>query len=107
MREIGGLKTRIALLNNYDLKEANNKATRPSKKNSDPNRLYYYVNELGATFWSTGPPDRQMVAFLPQANSELFFVARSILFSPQSLGIFPRVSALLHVICFVKIVQLS
>jgi hypothetical protein len=55
MREIGGLKTRIALLNNYDLKEANNKATRPSKKNSDPNRLYYYVNELGATFWSTGP----------------------------------------------------
>jgi hypothetical protein len=54
-REFDGLKTLMALLNNFDLKENNNKIVRPAKKRpSEPVKLIYYVNDLGATLGSTG-----------------------------------------------------
>jgi hypothetical protein len=54
-RELEGLKALMALLNNFDLKENNNKIVRPSKKKgSDPVKHIYYVNDLGATLGSTG-----------------------------------------------------
>jgi len=54
-REFDGLKTLMALLNNFDLKTLNNKTVRPSKKkSSEETKLIYYVNDLGATLGSTG-----------------------------------------------------
>ncbi|MFY9611468.1 MAG: hypothetical protein WAU45_23010 [Blastocatellia bacterium] len=54
-REFDGLKTLMALLNNFDLKTLNNKIVRPSKKkSSEETKLIYYVNDLGATLGSTG-----------------------------------------------------
>jgi hypothetical protein len=54
-RELDGLKTLMALLNNFDLKTENNKIVRPSKKSpGDPLKHIYYVNDLGATLGSTG-----------------------------------------------------
>lgn len=54
-REFDGLKTLMALLNNFDLKTLNNKIVRRSKtKSSDETVLIYYVNDLGATLGSTG-----------------------------------------------------
>jgi hypothetical protein len=54
-RELEGLKTLMALLNNFDLKENNNKIVRAAKKKaSEEVKLIYYVNDLGATLGSTG-----------------------------------------------------
>jgi hypothetical protein len=54
-RELDGLKVLMALLNNFDIKTANNKIVRPSKKkSSEQTRLIHYVNDLGATLGSTG-----------------------------------------------------
>jgi hypothetical protein len=54
-RELDGLKTLMAVLNNFDLKKENNKIVRPGKKRaSDPVKLIYYVNDLGAALGSTG-----------------------------------------------------
>jgi hypothetical protein len=51
-RELNGLKTLMALINNWDIKELNNKVGRPSA-NSEQGRLIYYVSDLGATFGRT------------------------------------------------------
>ena len=54
-RELDGLKTLMAFLNNFDLKEGNNKIVRADKKKaSEETKLIYYVNDLGATLGSTG-----------------------------------------------------
>jgi len=54
-RELDGLKTLMAFLNNFDLKTENNKIVTPKKKKlSDPVTHIYYVNDLGATLGSTG-----------------------------------------------------
>lgn len=54
-RELDGLKVLMALLNNFDLKSENNKIVRPGKKSGrDPNKLIYYVSDLGATLGTTG-----------------------------------------------------
>jgi hypothetical protein len=54
-RELDGLKTLMALLNNFDLKTLNNKIVRPGKKkSSEETKLIYYVNDLGATLGSSG-----------------------------------------------------
>jgi hypothetical protein len=54
-RELGGLKTLMAFLNNFDLKTENNRTARAGKRRADdPNSLLYYVNDLGATLGSTG-----------------------------------------------------
>lgn len=54
-RELDGLKVLMALLNNWDLKTDNNKIVSPKKKRpAGPVTHIYYVNDLGATFGSTG-----------------------------------------------------
>lgn len=54
-RELDGLKTLMALLNNFDVRTGNTKIVRPKKKiGGDPNKRIYYVNDLGATLGTTG-----------------------------------------------------
>ncbi|HWP42399.1 MAG TPA: hypothetical protein VNO14_04140 [Blastocatellia bacterium] len=54
-RELDGLKTLMAFLNNFDLKTENNKVVRPAKKKpGEPVKHIYYVNDLEATLGSTG-----------------------------------------------------
>lgn len=53
-RELDGLKTLMALLNNPDVRTDNNKIVHPKKKSADARKHIYYVNDLGATFGSTG-----------------------------------------------------
>lgn len=54
-RELDGLKTLMVLLNNWDLKDENNKIAQVDKKGSDESGLrLYYVSDLGATLGSTG-----------------------------------------------------
>ena len=54
-RELDGLKTLMALLNNFDIKADNNKIVRPGKKGGeDQGTRIYYVHDLGATLGSTG-----------------------------------------------------
>ena len=53
-RELDGLKTLMALLNNYDLKEENNKIVTPAKNSSESVKHIYFVSDLGATLGSTG-----------------------------------------------------
>lgn len=54
-RELQGLKTLMVLLNNWDLKDENNKVALADAKGAadEPLRLYY-VGDLGATLGSTG-----------------------------------------------------
>ena len=53
-REMDGLKVLMALVKNFDLKTENNKIVRLGKKAGDAKLQIYYVNDLGATFGSTG-----------------------------------------------------
>lgn len=54
-RELQGLKTLMVLLNNWDLKDENNKIAVPDKKGTaDESVRLYYVADLGATLGSTG-----------------------------------------------------
>ena len=54
-RELQGLKVLMALLNNWDLKDVNNKILQPDKASGrDRSERIYYVSDLGATFGSTG-----------------------------------------------------
>lgn len=63
-RELQGLKTLMALLNNWDLKDVNNKIVRPNKASGgDRNVHIYYVSDLGGTLGSTGSPFRKIPGF--------------------------------------------
>jgi hypothetical protein len=53
-RELDGLKTLMALLNNYDLKEENNKIVTPASNSCEPAKHIYFVSDLGATLGSSG-----------------------------------------------------
>ncbi|MEW6126554.1 MAG: hypothetical protein AB1757_05900 [Acidobacteriota bacterium] len=53
-REFEGLKVVTALIKNWDLKDLNNKIVRPSKKTGDPNKMIYYVSDVGASLGNTG-----------------------------------------------------
>jgi hypothetical protein len=54
-RELQGLKVLMALLNNWDLKEDNNKIVRANKKSGgDRDARIYYIADLGGTLGSTG-----------------------------------------------------
>jgi hypothetical protein len=54
-RELQGLKVLMALLNNWDLKEVNNKIVRASKKSGgDRDVQIYYIADVGGTLGSTG-----------------------------------------------------
>jgi len=63
-REFQGLKVLMALINNWDLKEENNKIIRAKKKSGgDRDELIYYVSDLGATFGKTGSVFRKIPGF--------------------------------------------
>lgn len=63
-KELQGLKVLMALINNWDLKEDNNKIIQPSKKSGgDRNETIYYVSDLGATFGKTGSAIRKIPGF--------------------------------------------
>ncbi|HWN98933.1 MAG TPA: hypothetical protein VNS63_06635 [Blastocatellia bacterium] len=63
-RELQGLKVLMALLNNWDLKEVNNKIVHPSKKSGgDKSEQIYYVSDLGGTLGKTGSPFRKIPGF--------------------------------------------
>jgi hypothetical protein len=54
-RELAGLKVVMALLNNWDLKDMNNKVLQPNKESGgDRNLRIYYIADLGATLGATG-----------------------------------------------------
>jgi hypothetical protein len=54
-RDLQGLKVLMALINNWDLKEDNNKIIRGSKKGGgDRDERIYYIADLGGTLGSTG-----------------------------------------------------
>jgi hypothetical protein len=53
-RELDGLKTLMALLQNIDLKEGNNKIVQFKKKAGGGDKEIYYVNDLGASLGSIG-----------------------------------------------------
>jgi hypothetical protein len=63
-RELQGLKTLMALLNNWDLKTVNNKVIRPDKKSGgDRSERVYYVADLGGTLGTTGNGFRKIPGF--------------------------------------------
>jgi hypothetical protein len=63
-RELQGLKVLMALINNWDLKEDNNKIARPGKKSGgDRDERVFYVADLGGTLGSTGSPFRKFPGF--------------------------------------------
>ena len=51
-RELQGLKVLMALLNNWDLADANTKVVRDTR--SGEGRLLYYISDLGASLGTTG-----------------------------------------------------
>ncbi len=54
-RELQGLKVLMALINNWDLKDVNNKIVRPNKESGgDRDSRVYYVSDLGGTLGATG-----------------------------------------------------
>ncbi|MFP5264718.1 MAG: hypothetical protein ACLGJB_22750 [Blastocatellia bacterium] len=63
-RELQGLKVLMALVNNWDLKEVNNKIARPGKKSGgDRGERIFYVADMGGTLGSTGSPFRKIPGF--------------------------------------------
>jgi hypothetical protein len=63
-RELQGLKVLMALINNWDLKDVNNKVVRANKKSGgDRNVHIYYVSDLGGTLGATGSPFRKIPGF--------------------------------------------
>jgi hypothetical protein len=63
-REFQGLKVLMALINNWDLKDENNKVVRPNKESGGDRTLrVYYVGDLGGTLGSTGNALRKIPGF--------------------------------------------
>ncbi|HTB18648.1 MAG TPA: hypothetical protein VK708_11055 [Bryobacteraceae bacterium] len=52
-RELDGLRVMMAIINNWDLKDANN-AIRNEKRKDDGDKRVYEVSDLGASFGTTG-----------------------------------------------------
>jgi hypothetical protein len=60
-RELNGLRTLMAFLNNWDLKTENNNIIRPNKESGKDRMLrIYYVSDLGGTLGATGNPLRKV-----------------------------------------------
>lgn len=60
-REMNGLRTLMAFLSNWDLKDENNRIVRPNKESGrDRMTRVYYVSDLGGTLGRTGNPLRSV-----------------------------------------------
>ena len=55
-KEFQGLKVLMALLNNWDLKDSNNKVVYVPSADGGEGELQYIISDLGATFGKTGGP---------------------------------------------------
>jgi hypothetical protein len=63
-RELQGLKVLMALINNWDIKDVNNKIIRPNKESGgDRDSRIYYVSDLGGTLGATGNSLRKIPGF--------------------------------------------
>ena len=63
-REMQALKVLMALINNWDIKDVNNKIIRPNKESGgDRNVRIYYVSDLGGTLGATGNAIRKIPLF--------------------------------------------
>ena len=63
-RELQGLRVLMALINNWDLKDVNNKIVRPNKESGgDRDSRIFYVSDLGGTLGATGNPFAKVVFF--------------------------------------------
>ena len=63
-RELQGLKVMMALINNWDLKDENNKVSRPNKESGRDRTLrVHYVSDLGGTLGATGNALRKIPGF--------------------------------------------
>lgn len=59
-RELNGLRTLMAFLSNWDMKDENNNILRPNKESGKDRSLrIYYVSDLGGTLGHTGNPIRK------------------------------------------------
>jgi hypothetical protein len=66
-RELQGLKVLMALINNWDIKDENNKIIRPNKESGgDREMRVFYVSDLGGTLGATGNSLRK-IPFLGNA----------------------------------------
>lgn len=54
-REFQGLKVMMALLNNWDIKDSNNKINVVRDEATGTNQLHYFVGDLGGTFGKSSP----------------------------------------------------
>src|SRR5262249_3438807 len=66
-REFQGLKVMMALINNWDIKDSNNKILVVPKKNGD-DELQYEVHDLGGTFGKVSHLPR-FLQFTPDRNN--------------------------------------
>lgn len=71
-RELDGLKALMVFLGNWDLKSSNNWVVRPDSKGSEnPDDRIYYVEDLGATFGTTGSFEHDLhLPFHPAAGTK-------------------------------------
>ena len=53
-RELQGLKVLMVLLDNWDIKDTNNRVLRVRAESGDGHELQYIISDLGATFGKTG-----------------------------------------------------
>jgi len=59
-REMNGLRTLMAFLSNWDMKDENNNIIRPNKESGQDRSIrIYYVSDLGGTLGRTGNPLRK------------------------------------------------
>jgi hypothetical protein len=54
-KEFQGLKVMMALLNNWDIKDSNNKINVVRDERTGSNELHYFVGDLGGTFGKSSP----------------------------------------------------
>jgi hypothetical protein len=71
-RELDGLKVVMVFLGNWDLKSSNNQVVRPDNKSgANPDDRIYYVEDLGATFGTTGSFEHDLhLPFHPAAGTK-------------------------------------
>jgi hypothetical protein len=67
-REFQGMKVMMALLNNWDIKDSNNKVAVVSNERTNGKELHYFVGDLGASFGKVSHLPR-ILQFKPDRNN--------------------------------------